>query len=116
MRPPPPPPEATLGDDRRGDERTASSFYAVELRGAEIAYRLIRDLSPGGFAFDDPFPLEHAGDTIVMELPLPGEPPIRVVGQVIYARPDLGVGVRIVEVDRQRYARLLALPPPPAPR
>ncbi len=49
-----------------------------------------------------------------MEFPLPGSrEPIRVRGEVVYARPDRGVGVRITDVARERYAQLMAVPPPP---
>ena len=34
--------------------------------------------------------------------------------QQLAARADVGVGVRIKEVDAPGYARLLAVPPPPA--
>jgi hypothetical protein len=30
----------------------------------------------------------------------------------VYARPDRGVGVRIEEVEMDRYAQLMAVPPP----
>jgi len=33
-------------------------------------------------------------------------------GQVVYVQPRRGVGVRITDVERDRYARLMALPPP----
>jgi hypothetical protein len=48
-----------------------------------------------------------------MEFPLPGSrEPIRVSGRVVYARPDRGVGVRIEDVEKERYAQLIAVPPP----
>ena len=37
---------------------------------------------------------------------------IRIAGRVVYARPDRGVGVRIEDVERDRYAQLIAVPPP----
>jgi hypothetical protein len=102
--------------ERRVEPRTPTSFFAVEKRGADFYYRLVRNISASGFSFDDHFPLERPGDEIVMEFPLPGShEPIRVEGQVVYARPDRGVGVRIMDVERDRYARLMAVPPP-APR
>ncbi len=103
--------------DRRREPRTATAFYAVEIRGSDVYYRLVRDISPSGFGFDDRFPLERPGDDIVMEFPLPGSlHPIRVTGRVVYARPDLGVGVRILDVERDRYDQLMAVPPPPRTR
>ena len=33
-------------------------------------------------------------------------------GDVVYARPDRGVGVRIVDVERARYQSFMAVPPP----
>ncbi len=99
--------------DRRGEPRTDTAFYAVELRGSEVYYRLVRNISASGFSFDDRFPLERPGDSIVMDFPLPGSPsPIRINGRVVYARPDRGVGVVIEETDVPSYAKLCALPPP----
>ena len=99
--------------DRRGESRTDTAFFAVEVRGADIYYRLVKNISPSGFSFDDRFPLERPGDAIVMEFPLPGSPdPIRIEGRVVYARPDRGVGVHIEQVESARYAQLMAVPPP----
>ena len=102
--------------DRRIEPRTPTSFFAVELRGADLYYRLVRNISMSGFSFDDHFPLERPGDDITMEFPLPGSnEPIRISGEVVYARPDRGVGVRIKDVERTRYAQLMKVPPPPPP-
>src|SRR5579863_9338673 len=89
------------GDERRVEPRTETAFFAVEIRGNDLYYRLVRNISASGFSFDDRFPLERPGDPILMEFPLPGSrEPIRVSGRVVYARPDRGVGVRIEEVER----------------
>jgi hypothetical protein len=102
-----------IDPDRRTEPRTDTAFFAVEIRGNDLYYRLVRNISASGFSFDDRFPLERPGDPIVMEFPLPGSrEPIRVSGRVVYARPDRGVGVRIEEVDDSRYAQLMAVPPP----
>jgi hypothetical protein len=102
-----------LDADRRTEPRTDTAFFAVEIRGNDLYYRLVRNISANGFSFDDRFPLERPGDPIIMEFPLPGSrEPIRVSGRVVYARPDRGVGVRIEEVDDSRYAQLMAVPPP----
>ncbi len=99
--------------NRRVEPRTETAFFAVEIRGNDLYYRLVRNISASGFSFDDRFPLERPGDPIVMEFPLPGSrEPIRVSGRVVYARPDRGVGVRIEDVERDRYAQLMAVPPP----
>ena len=100
-------------DERRTEPRTRTSFFAVEIRGNDLYYRLVRDISQNGFCFDEKFPLERPGDEVVMDFPLPGSTtPIRVHGHVIYACAQRGVGVRITDVERERYARLMALPPP----
>jgi len=101
-------------DERRVEPRTPTAFFAVEVRGSDVYYRLVRNISRSGFSFDDHFPLERPGDGITMEFPLPGSrEPIRVEGEVVYARPDRGVGVRIKNVQTDRYAQLMAFPPPP---
>lgn len=97
--------------DRRIEPRTETSFLAVELRGAEIKYRRIRDISPGGFRVEgiDRSP----GERLVMEFPLPGSTvPIRVEGQITDRRDSGDLGVRITDVERDRYAQLIAIPPP----
>ena len=100
-------------EERRTEPRTRTSFFAVEIRGNDLYYRLVRDISPGGFRFDEKFAGEQPGDLVLMEFPLPGSTrPIRVRGQVVYVEPRRGVGVRITEVERDRYARLMELPPP----
>jgi hypothetical protein len=99
--------------DRRIEPRTDTAFFAVEVRGRDLYYRLVRNISASGFSFDDRFPLDRPGDAIVMEFPLPGShEPIRVNGRVVYARPDRGVGVRIERVEENRYRQLMAVPPP----
>jgi hypothetical protein len=104
-------------DERRGEPRTETAFFAVEIRGDDLYYRLVRNISASGFSFDDRFPIERPGDPILMEFPLPGSrEPIRVAGRVVYARPDRGVGVRIEDVEKERYAQLMAVPPPPRTR
>src|SRR5438045_6701287 len=100
------------GAERRLEPRTDTAFFAVEIRGNDLYYRLVRNISRNGFSFDDRFPLERPGDPIVMEFPLPGARPIRVAGRVVYARPDRGVGVRIEDVEKDLYAQLMAVPPP----
>ncbi len=109
-------PSAELDDsERRIEPRTSTAFFAVEVRGRELHYRLVRNISISGFSFDDHFPLDRPGDSIVMEFPLPGSSdPIRVDGKVVYARPDRGVGVRIERVEEDRYRQLIAVPPPKA--
>src|SRR5207237_10658461 len=97
-------------EDRRLEPRTQTSFFAVELRGTDLYYRLVRNISASGFSFDDRFPLERPGDPIMMEFPLPGSrEPIRVSGRVVYARPDRGVGVRIEDVEKDRCAQRMAV-------
>src|SRR6478672_4497675 len=104
------------GDERRIEPRTDTAFFAVEIRGNDLYYRLVRNISASGFSFDDRFPLERPGDPILMEFPLPGSrEPIRISGHVVYARPDRGVGVRIDQMgdgERDRYGRLMSVPPP----
>ena len=105
--------DAVDSANRRREPRTETAFFAVEIRGNDLYYRLVRNISPNGFSFDDRFPLERPGDQILMEFPLPGSrEPIRIAGRVVYARPDRGVGVRIEDVERERYAQLMAVPPP----
>src|SRR5258708_28195078 len=92
------------GDERRVEPRTETAFFAVELRGNDLYYRLVRNISASGFSFDDRFPLERPGDPIVMEFPLPGSSqPLRVPRRVVYARPDRRVGARIEVVEHQPY-------------
>lgn len=99
--------------NRRIEPRIDTAFFAVEVRGRELHYRLVRNISASGFSFDDRFPLDRPGDPIVMEFPLPGSAePIRVDGRVVYARPDRGVGVHIEHVEESRYRQLIAVPPP----
>ena len=108
-------PEVVDLDDanRRVEPRTDTAFFAVEVRGRELHYRLVRNISASGFSFDDNFPLDRPGDAIVMEFPLPGSSePIRVDGTVVYARPDRGVGVRIERVEEDRYQQLIQGAPP----
>src|SRR5678816_4081592 len=105
--------DAGSDDERRIEPRTDTAFFAVEVRGRDLYYRLVRNISASGFSFDDRFPLDRPGDQIVMEFPLPGSPePIRIDGTVVYARPDRGVGVRIERVEEERYKQLIAVPPP----
>jgi hypothetical protein len=105
--------DEAAADERRVEPRTDTAFFAVEIRGRDLYYRLVRNISESGFSFDDHFPLDRPGDSIVMEFPLPGSvEPIRIDGRVVYARPDRGVGVRIERVESERYRQLIAVPPP----
>jgi len=103
----------TGAGERRIEPRTDTAFFAVEIRGRELHYRLVRNISASGFSFDERLPLDQPGDAITMEFPLPGSPePIRIDGRVVYARPDRGVGVEITNVEEERYRQLIAVPPP----
>src|SRR5438477_11818754 len=85
-------------DERRNEPRTRTSFFAVEIRGNDLYYRLVRDISPSGFCFDERFTSEQPGDRVVMEFPLPGATtPICVHGRAVHVAPDRGVGVRIMD-------------------
>ncbi len=96
--------------ERRVEPRTETSFLAAELRGKDIKFRRVRDISPGAFRVESED--SSPGEKLVMEFPLPGSTvPIRVEGQVTDRRAG-DLGVRIVEVERDRYAQLIALPPP----
>lgn len=82
--------------ERRSEERLKTAFFAVEKRGSDFYYRLIRNLSPSGFSFDDRFPLERVGDPVKMEFALAESAhTVSVLGRVVYVSPDRGVGVRI---------------------
>ncbi len=112
--------ESESTEDRRNEPRTDTAFLAVELRATRFYYRMVRNISASGFLFawhapsENPAPL--IGHSIVMEFPLPGSPsPIRIVGRVVYAHSERGVGVRIEEVERDQYAKLIAVPPPARP-
>lgn len=97
--------------DRRVEPRTETSFLAAELRGKDIKFRRVRDISPGGFRVESTD--SSPGEKLVMEFPLPGSTvPIRVEGTVVDRRQSGDLGVQIVDVERDRYAQLIALPPP----
>ena len=54
--------ESEGGDERRVEPRTETAFFAVEIRGNDLYYRMVRNISASGFSFDDRFPLERPGD------------------------------------------------------
>lgn len=95
--------------ERRAEERRKTAFFATEKRGSDFYYRLIRNLSPSGFSFDDRFPLERVGDPVKMEFPLPGRAQtVPVNGRVVYVSPDRGVGVRIEGIPGAGFETVLA--------
>ncbi len=104
-----------LDSERRSAPRTPTYFLAVELQGDDVYYRVVTNLSPGGFFYEEPVPTEKPGDEVVMDFPLPGHrEPLRIRGEVRFVQPRRGIGVRFTEVGApEKLERLVASPPPP---
>ena len=102
-----------IDHDRRKSERMTASFFAVQRRGADEYYRLVTNISEGGFFFQDPVPCEQIGELVVMDFALPDEAqPLRVTGKVRYVGYGAGVGCEITHTRRDLYQRLLCIPIP----
>jgi hypothetical protein len=101
--------------ERRSAPRQPTYFLAVELQGDDVYYRVVTNLSPGGFFYEEPVPTEQPGDEVVMDFPVPGRrDPLRIRGEVRFVSPRKGIGVRFTSVTRpEALERLVAAPPPP---
>jgi len=102
-----------IDHDRRRSARMPAAFFAVQRRGADEYYRLITNISSGGFFFQDPVPCEQIGELVVMDFALPGESqPLRVTGKVRFVGFGQGVGCEVAHARRDLYERLLSVPAP----
>ncbi len=98
--------------DRRTSPRIETAFFAVEVSERARYQRLVRNISAGGFAFEERLATKQVGEPVFMDFPVPGSAfPLRVAGQVRHAQSDGLVGVMIEGVDQERYAKVLASPP-----
>jgi hypothetical protein len=90
-------------------------FLAVERQGDDVYYRVVTNLSAGGFFFEEPVPVEQPGDEVVMDFPLPGRrEPLRIRGEVRFVSPRKGIGVRFKDVTgTAELEQLVSAPPPP---
>jgi hypothetical protein len=106
---------AEFDPERRHAPRTSTYFLAVELQGEDVYYRVVTNLSPGGFFYEEPVPTEKPGDEVVMDFPLPGRrDPLRIRGEIRFVAPRRGIGVRFTDVAApMELERLVASPPPP---
>lgn len=106
---------AEFDRERRTSPRASTYFFAVELKGNDLYYRVVTNLSRDGFFYEEPVPTEQLGDEVVMDFPLPGRSePLRVRGEVRFISPRRGIGVRITDPGRPEHLeRLVAAPPPP---
>jgi hypothetical protein len=106
---------AEFDRERRQSPRTSTYFLAVELQGEDVYYRVVTNVSPGGFFYEEPVPTEKPGDEVVMDFPLPGRrDPLRIRGEVRFVQPRRGIGVRFTDVTSAlELERLVAAPPPP---
>jgi hypothetical protein len=106
---------AMFDSDRRTTPRSPTYFLAVELDGTDVYYRVVTNLSAGGFFYEEPVPTEQPGDEVVMDFPVPGRrEPLRIRGEVRYVKPRHGIGVRFTSVTQPaELERLVAAPPPP---
>ena len=103
-----------LDNERRQTPRTSTYFLAVELQGDDVYYRVVTNVSPGGFFYEEPVPTEKPGDEVVMDFPLPGQRvPLRIRGEVRFVQPRRGIGVRFTEVAAPAELELLVAAPPP---
>ncbi len=98
--------------ERRIAPRMNTEFFAVEIRGEDRYQRLVRNISASGYSFHDQLASDRPGDPILMDFPIPGsDATLRVAGRIVYVKPDRGIGVRIEQVDKSAYAKVLADPP-----
>jgi hypothetical protein len=106
---------AEMDRDRRTAKRTPTYFLAVEHQGDDVYYRVVTNLSAGGFFYEEPVPVERPGDEVVMDFPLPGRrEPLRIRGEVRFVQPRKGIGVRFTDVSASlELEQLVKRPPPP---
>jgi hypothetical protein len=84
--------------ERRRAPRCSTYFFATELRGNDLYFRIVTNLSDGGFFYEEPLATSRPGDEVVMDFPLPGRrEPLRVRGHVAFVAPQQGAGVRFTE-------------------
>lgn len=104
---------ADFDRERRSSPRVSTNFQAVELRGDELHYRIVTNVSEGGFFYEDAVPSGRPGDEVVMEFPVPGRStPIRIRGEVRFVAPRRGTGVRVTEPGARMDELFAELPLP----
>ncbi len=97
------------GRERRSAPRCSTYFFATELRGNDLYFRIVTNVSDGGFFYEEPVPVRGPGDEVVMDFPLPGRSePLRVRGHIAFIAPSHGVGVRFAAEADPELAQLYA--------
>ena len=82
-------------EEKRGRTRVPADFYAVELSEGGRYLRRITNISGDGLLLHSPLADEQPGQVIHLELPLRGETPLTVEGEVVYVTDRGQVGVRV---------------------
>jgi hypothetical protein len=85
-------------EERRGEDRLAADFYAVELDGTGRYLRRITNVSASGWGLrmESPLGAEQPGQVLELELPVADDGAIRVEGEVVHTSGDGHVGIRII--------------------
>jgi PilZ domain-containing protein len=87
-------------EERRGTDRVAANFYAIEVEGRGRYLRRVANVSDDGLLLESPLGDEQPGCTIELELPTNDTVDggsLRVQAEVVYVHPDGRVGVRVSE-------------------
>src|SRR5216110_794970 len=80
-------------DDRRGVQRAAVDFYAIELSNGARYLRRICNVSDSGLLLEDRLSVQKPGAIVHLELPRPNGDPVTVEAEVVRVS-RAGVGVR----------------------
>ena len=92
--------------ERRTEPRADVAIWVEEHTEDALYFQRATNLSLGGLWLDGTLP-HPPGTRVALDLELPGQPPLRVQGEVVVHRADkTGMGVRFVELDETRRRRL----------
>jgi hypothetical protein len=94
-----------MSENRRQHHRISGPFDGKRLGPIETQVQ-IYDLSEGG-CFVNSMQEQQVGREVELEIHLPSQGAIRVVGLTVYSRPDFGFAARFTKIDADSMAKLL---------
>src|SRR6476619_8282679 len=82
-------------ENRRTGRRFVADFYAIELSGGARYLRRVKNYSDEGLLLENPLADAFPGQRVELELPIQGQLPLKVEGEIVYVTPEGRIGVRV---------------------
>ena len=97
-----------MSDDRRSEKRWEVCLDAVWDGKSGNYDARVTDLSEGG-CYVDSLSQAHIGEVLTLKLQLPGGDWVDLTGKVAHQTPDLGFGIRFIDLSNEQIEKIRAL-------